>query len=119
MTCTPTLQLATATYNFDVQGGTGPFELPLTIPIPKGSIVLSIMINILVLPDTPGGVGFYLGDPWYWNFFTNNPFSIPWSQGAVPSEVSVSNRATVDTPTMRLEIPTLTSGHWTMTFYFV
>lgn len=46
----PTLKLATAAYDYDELGGTGPFNLPLTVPIPKGSFITGIMFDIHTIP---------------------------------------------------------------------
>lgn len=115
-----TLQLSTATYNFLTDGGNGPFELPLSVPIPKGAFVLNVMFNIFETPVGPSSIYIEAGDPWFWNITSPNPNGIPWNQGNNPFEFTVGSRVEALATFVKLvfNIPA-SAGHFSVTFYFV
>lgn len=116
-----TVQLSTVTYNFEQLGGNGPFLLPLSVPLPKGAIVLNAMFNIFVTPVGPDSVFMELGNPVLWNITSPNPIGVPWNQGTVPYQFGVNSKVLgepIETASLVFN-NVASAGHFSVTFYYV
>ena len=116
----PSLQVATATYNYaDLNGLPGTFQLSLDSVIPKGAIFYSWVINILATPVGPTQILFDLGTPDYYNYATNIPGD-PWNLGLVPAFFGTDVKVTMETSSVGVTIDNPdTAGVFTMSFYYV
>ena len=115
-----TVQLSTMTYNRATTEGNS-FQLPLSVPIPKGAFILNAMFNIFVTPV--GATLFFgeIGDPVAWDITSPIPIGVPWNQGTVPYEFIVGSKVEGDAiTTANVQFNTEPSaGYFTLTFYFV